>query len=77
MSNTYTITIVVGPHEDAQQFAEYLLGEVEYRVDNEKELVGVPVTFGLSPEVECPECLYLYTDPDEGCDACVDRKVEV
>lgn len=24
---------------------------------------------------ECPECLYLYDDPDEGCDACVDKKV--
>lgn len=24
---------------------------------------------------ECPECLYSYSDPDEGCDACRDKKV--
>lgn len=29
----------------------------------------------LTAGTECPECLYSYDDPDEGCDACASKKV--
>lgn len=52
MSNIYKITITVGPHRKAKVFAEYLLGEIEYHVMNEKDddLQGIEVTWGCARE---------------------------
>lgn len=43
-----TLTVIVGPHPQARAFADYLLGEIEYRVMNESsdEWQGIPVAFG-------------------------------